>query len=60
MNCFLVRAGDGDVNVEETAFCDLKGEAQLGSCLDAIEEALLGVGVNHEKVGLRGGYEGPK
>lgn len=56
----LIGTGDGDVNVEKSTLGDLKGEAQLGARLDTVEEALLCVSVDHEKVGLGGGEKGPK
>lgn len=56
----LIGSRDGDVNVEEATLGDLKSESQLGTCLDTVEEALLCVSVDHQKVGLGGGEECPK
>lgn len=53
VNYLLVGPGNGDVNVEEAPFGDLKGETKLGASVDPIKEAFFGVGVDDNKVGLR-------
>lgn len=52
--------GYGEVNVEEAALDDLKGEAHFGGSSDSIEEALLTVGIDDEEVRLSDGCQQKK
>lgn len=60
MDHLLIRTGDSDVNVKKSTLSDFKSKTQLGARLDTVEEALFCMSVDHKKVGLGGGQEGPK
>ena len=57
MNCLSVRPHYPDVDVQEAALRHLEHEPHLGAGLHLVEEALLGVGVDCDEVGLGHGGE---